>query len=385
MKKKTIGIGLLGTGFMCKAHSNAYKTIPYMFNNAVHVPELVEIGGSSNEKAQAAAERYGFASYSEGWEHMIKNPDINTIDICTPDKYHVQPALDAILAGKNVICEKPLALSGAEAAKLVSAAEKAGVLTMTGFNYRFIPAVRLAYELLRQGILGEIYHMNVRYFQAGGADPDQLFEDTWYARPPKCGVLQGIGTHAIDQARFLAGEVKSLSALATTHVKTRKTKEGGSAKVDIEDSARAIVEFESGATGAIECSCMAWGRRNQLAWEINGSKGSVSFDLEEPCYLNVFLKEASDKYVSGFTRVNVTLPDHPFMDIWWPAGHNTGWEHAHINMIAHFLDCVAEGKPVAPLGATFTDGFKAAVIVDSIRESSRTGQRIDISSAYKRF
>ncbi|MDR3336440.1 MAG: Gfo/Idh/MocA family oxidoreductase [Treponema sp.] len=376
MVQKKIGVGMVGTGFMCKAHSNAYKTIPYMFQPEYEIA-LAEIGGTSDGSASAGAKRYGFEKSSIGWKELINNPDVSLVDVCTPDHFHIQPVLDAIEKGKHVLCEKPIALNAEDAAKMLKAAKKAGVVHASSFNYRFMAPVRLAYEMIRQGVIGTIYHMYVHYFQEGGANPENLYENTWYARPPHSGILQGIGTHAIDQARFLAGEIATVTGIASIDVKQRPGQEGGKKTVKIEDSARALVEFESGATGVIECSAMAWGRRNQLYWEIYGSKGSLIFDLEEPNYLKVYLAEWNGKSASGFMNINVNLPGHPFTDIWWPGGHNTGWEHGHINMIAHLLSCINSGEKVEPLGATFEDGFKSAAMVDAIRLSSKEERRID--------
>lgn len=385
MSKKKIRVGVLGAGFICKAHTNGYKTIPYMFENLCAQPELAAIVEASGELAKKAAARYGYeASYTD-WNDMISSANVDLVDVCLPDAFHVPAARDAIAAGKAILLEKPMSLNKEDAAMLAKMVREKDVVNMVCFNYRFFPAVRLAYEMINKGAIGKLYHMYVRYFQEGGTNPDQYFEDTWYARPPKCGVLQGIGTHAIDQARFLMGEIVSLSAEATTHVLERKSKQGGTVKVDVEDSARAVVRFASGASGTIECSCVAPGHRNGLEWEINGSKGSLKFNLEEPSYLQVYLVDTINPLVTGFTNVNVNMPNHPFMDIWWPGGHNTGWEHGHINMIAHMLECVAGEKNVTPLGASFVDGFKTEAIVDCIRESSRTGKRIDMTKVYEEF
>jgi predicted dehydrogenase len=380
---KKIRVGVLGGGFIAKAHTNGYKTIPYMFSDFGIEPVLASIVEANGELAQKASERYGYESCYADWNAMLSGADIDLVDVCLPDALHVQAAKDAIEAGKAILLEKPMSLNRQDAAMLTKLAAEKGVVNMVCFNYRFIPAVRFAYELIQKGAIGKLYHMRVGYYQEGGRNPDQLYEDTWYARPPKSGVLQGIGTHAIDQARFLMGEIVSLSAEATTHNEERKSKNGGTVKVDVEDSARAVVRFESGASGTIECSCVATGHRNGLEWEINGSKGSLKFNLEEPSYLKVYLVESVDSLVSGFTNVNVNLPGHPYMDVWWPAGHNIGWEHGHINMIAHMLECVAGKKNVAPLAATFADGCKTEAIVDCIRESSRAGKRIDMKAIYR--
>jgi predicted dehydrogenase len=373
MTKKKIGIGMIGTGFMCKAHNNAYKTIPYMFQPKYEIA-LIEISASSAASSTIGEKRFGYRKSSSGWETIVKNPDVSLIDVCSPDPFHPKHVLDAIRNGKNVLCEKPLALNARDAAQMFLAAKEAGIVHATAFNYRFLPPVRLAYEMIQKGILGDIYHIYVHYFQEGGANKKQFLENTWYANS---GILQGIGTHAIDQARFLVGEITSVTGITCINIKQRPNREGAQDTIKTEDSARALVEFENGATGVIECSAMAWGRLNQLYWEIHGSKGSLIFDLEEPSYLKVYLAEWGGKLTSGFMKVNVNRPNHPFADIWWPGGHNNGWEHGHINLIAHILSCVDKGKDVAPLSATFEDGFEAAAVVDAIRLSSKEKRRID--------
>ncbi len=382
MEKQRIGIGMIGTGFMCKAHTNAYRTIPYVCGDAQYRPELAALCGRDLEKTREKAALYGYRTAYSGWSEMLRDPSVDVVDVCSTDQTHAPAVLDAIRAGKNVLCEKPLALSAEQAGEMYRAARDAGIVHMVSFNYRFLPAVRLAYLLIRDGVIGEPRHMRVKYYQQGGADGEQPIEDTWYARPPKSGVLQGIGTHAIDQARFLLGEIASLSAVAGTYVKTRPDRSGGRVPVEVEESAEAAVQFAGGATGIVECSCVAWGRKNQLAWEIYGSRGSLSFDLESPNYLNIYL-EKENSLRDGFAAVNVTGAKYPFMQYWWPEGHNLGWEHAHINLLAHYLDCVARRERPDPLGATFEDGYRAAVIVDAIRESARGGNRIDLLPRYE--
>lgn len=383
--KKEIHVGVLGTGFMCRAHANAYRTIPYMFPDASAVPVLDMVSASVREHAEQAADRYGFARAAEGWKNVLDGGKLDLVDICLPDELHKTAAKEALKKHMSVLCEKPMALNSQDAAELALLAAKEDVVNMVCFNYRFLPAVRMAYEMIQQGVLGSLYHMHVWYYQEGGADPEQFYEDTWYLKSGRTGALQGIGTHAIDQARFLMGEIAELSGQTAVHTEVRKCRTGGMKNVEVEDSARALLHFKNGAFGVLECSCAAQGHRNGLEWEINGSKGSIRFNLEEPNYLEVYLTDSVHPMVSGFTRVNVTLPNHPFMKNWWPAGHNIGWEHGHIHLIQHMLECVNAGKKAGPYGADFTDGFKAAAIVDSIRDSSRTGQRVDMLEIYKKF
>lgn len=384
MNRTSIGVGLVGAGFMCKAHSNAYKTIPYMFEDSCDI-RLEAVCASRPSTAQAAQKRYGYRQAYSDYSQLVSDPSVDLVDICVPDALHVPSAAAAIKAGKHVLCEKPMALSGLEAAQLLQAAEKAGIVHAVAFNYRFLPPVRLAYEMIRRGELGKIHHIHVRYYQQSGADPMLPAEDVWYIGKVKSGVLQGIGTHAIDQARFLIGEIAEISAIASVDYKQRPSKAGGSVPVEIEDSARAVVRFTNDATGLIECSCVARGHSNDLSWEICGSKGSVRFQLEQPSYLQVYLESWEKERAAGFVNINVNQAGHPFSTIWWPEGHNIGWEHGHINLIEHLLECICTGAPVDPLGATFADGFKAAAAVDAIRMSSKTGERVDFTDFAKKL
>lgn len=381
MDKRVIGIGLVGTGFMAKSHSNAYHTIPYMFPELPCLPRLAVLGSSSADRARAAADRYGFAKSVVGWEEVVRDPDVQLVDVSNGDRLHAATALAALENGKHVLCEKPLASSLAEAKPMVEAAERAekkGLKAMCGFNYRFIPAVALAKRLIEQGDLGRIYSFNGCYLQDVGAYEDTPHEKVWYAGggPKDTGVLYGIGSHLIDQARYLVGEIDTVAGGMRTYIPERDGA-GGKKKVANEEDAAAVVGFANGAFGAIRAAAVATGRKNRLSWEISGSKGTVVFDLEDLNYLQVFLRDTPVKEVTGFSRVNVTQldRDHPFMDIWWPRGHAIGWEHAHINQAAHLLRCIAENRPVGPEGATFRDGYQALRVIEAIRRSEATGAR----------
>jgi len=364
---------MLGAGWMGKAHTNAYKTASY-----IHAPDcnwrprLVAIGDIDEAKGKAAAERYGYEIGVEGYEEIIANPEVTIFDNVTPDYMHVQPTIDAALAGKHVVCEKPLAWDPEDAKRMLNAARSAGVKHMCCFSYRFLPAVRLAYELMQSGALGKIYHFSGRYFQDSGHDENAPAEQAWYSYS---GVSQGIGCHLLDMARFLMGEIKMVSGMSNVYNKIRDSKNGPVA-ISGDEGFFSLLEFDSDATGCIQTLGVATGRRSQFAFEISGSKGSVYWDVEEPNFLHVFLAESVNSKVLGFTKVCATEPNHPFMDTWWPPGHTLGWEHGHINMLTHFMDCVANDKPVSPLAATFEDGYKAAQLISAIKQSSKSGARV---------
>ena len=373
-----IGIGMIGGGFMAKSHTNAYSTIPYIFQPDFTI-ERVALGALTLEEAEAAAKRYGYAHAYQGYKDIIARDDVDVIDVSTADALHKEITIAALKAGKNVICEKPMALTAADAKEMYEAAQENHVTAMIGFNYRFMPAVRLAKELISQGVMGTIYNFNGVYNQDSGSYPDMPVERVWYAAGSKgSGVSLGIGSHLIDMARFLCGEITTVSGLTANHNPIRPSATGPR-EVKTEEEMLAIVSFESGATGNLRASAVSTGRKNQLAFEICASNGSLVFNMEAPNFLKVFLRDTAVHSVTGFTDVDVTQMDrdHPLTKYWWPRGHGLGWEHAHVNELAHFLQCVADGKDVGPYGGTFADGLRSLQIIDAIKESCATGCRVD--------
>jgi predicted dehydrogenase len=273
-----------------------------------------------------------------------------------------------------------MAIRVEDARRMRDAAAAATGKSMCTFNYRFMPAVRFAKDLIAAGRLGTIYHIRIHYLQMSGHDPSLPPEKVWYSTWPFSGGLQGIGSHAIDQCRFLVGEIASVSALVRTFNKDRAiTSAGCPPEVTSDEGTAALLDFENGAIGVLESSLVATGRKNYLSWEINGSHGSLRWDLEHPNSLFACLDRGEpDDSLLGFTEISVTESCHPYVGAWWPQGHNIGWEHGQIIEKFHFLDAVANGKPLNPCNATFEDGYRAAVIIDAMRQSSRTGQRTPI-------
>jgi len=373
--KKTIGVGMLGAGFMGKAHSNAYRTIPYMFWPRSFDLEMVAIAATSQKKADESAARYGYAKAYEGYEMLAADPDVTVFDNSGPDHMHYLPTMSAIKNGKHVLCEKPLAINSKQAKEMLDAAEERGVKHMVCHNYRFLPANRLAWELIQNGSIGEIYHFRGRYTQHFGRSDRMPEKNGVYGHS---GVAHIIGSHVVDMSRMLVGEVASVSGLSKTYIKQRRDKDGVYMQSDLEDGIAAILEFQNGATGVYEAINTVPGRVNRFSWEIYGSKGSLEWSLETPNYLQVYLDDKVDPKTAGFSEVIVTNggAGHPFSEIWWPHGHNIGWEHGHINAIHHFLDCVANDKTVAPFGPTFYDGYRTEVIIEAIRQSSKEGKRV---------
>ena len=262
---------------------------------------------------------------------------------------------------------------------MVQAVEKAGVKHMCCYNYRFVPAVRLAREIIDRGMLGKIYQFRACYLQEPGHDPSETLENIWYASGTRSGVLLGIGCHIIDMARFLVGEIASVSGMVRTFNTSRKKVSGGSGEVTADEGNLAMVAFENGAIGTLESSGVSTGRKNRHTWEINGSEGSLAFDLEDLNHLQVHLAGVPSKEIEGFSNVSVTGFSVPLSTMILPPGHNAGWEYGHVHALGHFIDCTLNDKPVGPYGATFHDGYRVQVIMDAILRSSKTGKRIDIA------
>lgn len=374
-----VGIGMLGYAFMGKAHTNAYKTLPYMIYPPPAIPRLVAIAGRDEEAVKEAVLRYGYEGYYTDWRRMLDDPHVQLFDNGGPNNLHAEPCIAAAEKGKHILCEKPMARSREEAMTMLDAVKKAGVKHMVSFNYRFVPAIRQAYELIRSGALGEIYHFRAVYLQEWISDPD--FPLVWRLdkKVAGSGALGDLGAHIIDLGRFLVGEPASVMALTKTFVKQRPLPGGsGVGNVDVDDAFEAVVEFDNGAVGTLEASRFSPGRKNYEVFEINGSKGSLRFDLERLNELEVYWKDAPVKETQGFTDVLVTESYHPFYSYWWPHGHIIGWEHTFVHEIAHFLDAIVNNKEVAPYGATFEDGYRNAVICDAIIQSSLEGRRVFI-------
>jgi predicted dehydrogenase len=374
-----IGIGMIGYAFMGKAHVNAYKKIPYIYWPPSAIPRLVAICGRSEEKVKEAQKRYGFERYYTDWRELIKDSDVQILDNGGPNNLHADPSITALEMGKHVICEKPMARDSKEAKMMLEFALKSSAKHMIAFNYRFVPAIRLAKELIEDGTLGEIYHFRAKYLQEWIMDPN--FPIVWRLKKEVSGsgALGDIGSHIIDLARFLVGEPKNVSAIVKTFIKERPSDINPSKKekVDVDDAFVAVVEFKNGAIGTLEASRFCAGRKNHQVIEINGSKGSLVFNLERMNELEIYLN-SDRKEIMGFRNVLITESYHPFWDKWWPHGHIIGWEHTFVHELYYFIDCVINNKPVEPFGATFLDGYRCAVICDAILESSETGKRVEI-------
>jgi predicted dehydrogenase len=360
-----IGVGMLGYAFMGKAHSNAFRKINYITWPPPLRPRLVAIAGRDQEAVSAAADRYGYERWTTDWHDLVTDERIGLFDNGGPNALHAEPTIAAAEAGKHVVCEKPLGRTADESYEIWRRVAATGVKHLCAFNYRFVPASRLAREMIDAGELGEIRHFRARYLQDWGDDPTL---DTWrfHADEAGSGALGDLGAHVVDLARFLVGEVSSVSGLVKTFLPGR----------EVDDAIEAAVEFDGGAVGTIEATRLALGRRNAFQWEINGTKGSLAFDMERLNEIEVF--RADGDRARGFKTVLVSEVDHPFIEWWWPPGHIIGWGETFVHELHHLLRAIADDGEVAPYGATFEDGYRAAEVCDAIVRSSESGAREQI-------
>jgi predicted dehydrogenase len=363
-----IGVGMLGYAFMGKAHTNAYKKLPYMTWPPPFVPNLVAIAGRNEGAVAEAARRYGYAGHVTDWRELLSDDRIQLFDNSGPNDLHSQPTIAAAEAGKHVICEKPLGRDADESYETWQRVAATDVKHMCGFNYRFLPAVRLARQILESGELGEIRHFRAAYLQEWGAAEI----DAWRFDKSAAGsgALGDLGAHVVDLARYLVGEIESVSATTATFWPDRT----------VDDAVESVVTFENGAVGTIEASRFATGRKNSFTWEINASNGSIAFDLEHLNELQVHYADSRPGAAAqGFRNVLVSEADHPFWEWWWPHGHFIGWEHTFVHEIHHLLTAIRDDTDVAPHGATLEDGYRAAEVCDAMLRSASSGTREAVS------
>jgi len=354
-----IGVGMLGYAFMGKAHTNAYRKLAYMTWPPPLMPQLVAIAGRNEEAVSEAARRYGYAEYVTDWRQLVADDRIGLFDNSGPNNLHAEPTIAAAEAGKHVICEKPLGRDAAESYETWQRVQAAGVKHMCAFNYRFVPAVRLARQIVESGDLGEITHFRGAYLQEWGPTVDEAWR--FSKSEAGSGALGDLGAHVVDLARYLVGEIETVAAMTATFQPGR----------EVDDAVESVVRFENGAVGTIEATRFASGRKNAFTWEINGSKGSIAFDLERLNELQVHFADSSPgPSAQGFRTVLVSEADHPFWEHWWPHGHIIGWEHTFVHEIHHLLTAIRDDTDVAPHGATLEDGYRAAEVCDAMLRSA---------------
>ncbi len=377
-----IGIGLVGYKFMGRAHSNAWRQVAHFFD-VDPAPRLRAICGRDEQATAQAAKQLGWEGYETDYHRLLARDDIQLVDVATPGNTHCEIGVAALEAGKHVLCEKPLANTLEEARRMVEAARKAGTVNMVDFNYRRAPAVQLAKQLIEEGRIGEIRHFRGTYLQDWIVDPE--FPITWRLRRETAGsgALGDIAAHVIDLAMFLVGPIAELSATLKTFIKERPVETastGGSGlqaargaergEVTVDDAAAFIAYFENGAMGTFEATRLAPGRRNRNSFEINGSLGSIVWDLERLNELEVFFAD-DPQGAQGFRTINVTEPVHPYAGAYWPAGHILGYEHTFVNTFKDLLDGVRENRSPAP---TFEDGYKVQAVLDAVERSAQSRQ-----------
>jgi predicted dehydrogenase len=366
---RVVNVALVGYAFMGRAHSNAWRQVTPFFSPRL-TPRLKVICGRNAAKVGDAARVLGWEESETDWRAVVARDDIDIVDVSTPGDSHAEIAIAAAKAGKAVICEKPLANSVPEARRMLAAVEKAGVVHMVCHNYRRVPAVMLAHQLIADGRIGEIRQFRGTYLQDWIADPS--FPMVWRLDKSKAGsgALGDIGAHSIDLARYLVGEIAEVSGHLETFIRTRpiagsRTKRG---RVTVDDAAIALLRFTGGAIGTLEATRMARGRKNQNRLEINGSKGSIAFDLERLNELEVYF-ESDPAPVRGFRRILVTESAHPFMKAWWPPGHLIGYEHTFTHTFFDLLEAIADDQVPSP---NFADGLRNQQVMAAIEKSSMT-------------
>lgn len=373
----TIGIGVIGTGSVARAHISACRALPVVYWPPEVDVRLVAVCSRRVGRARETAERWGFERATDDWRDLVADGTIDLIVNTAPNDLHAEPSIAALAAGKAVLCEKPLARSADEARPMVEAARMAEAPAATGFNYRFVPALRLARDLIQEGRLGDIQHVRGRYLKGSGADATAPLRWRHRAEVAGLGTLGDLGSHAIDLIRWLGGEVHAVSGAVRTFVPERPISGGGREAVTVDDAASAVLELAGGAIGTLDATRHAPGHRNGLDIEVNGTRGSIRFSLERLNELQVYLEgDAPD--VAGFRSVLVTEPHHPFHREWWSSGHIIGWEHTFIHQARHMVLVVAGMAPLAPDAATFEDGYQVARIADAIVESAREGARVTL-------
>ncbi len=365
-----IGVGLVGYKFMGRTHSNAYRQLPRFFD-VDPVPRMTAICGRDEAGVKEAADALGWDSYETDYRRLIGRDDVGLVDVVTPGNAHREVVLAAFEAGKHVICEKPLANTLAEAGEMLAAARRAGTVNMVCFNYRRAPAVQLAKKLIEEGRLGTIRHWRATYLQDFIMDPE--FPLIWRLQKGLAGsgALGDIGAHIVDLAHFLVGGISEVVGMMETFVKERPLEgaAGGTGEVTVDDAAAFLARFENGAVGTFEATRFAAGRRNKNAFEINGSGGSLSFDLERMNELEVFFVD-DDADVQGFRTINVTQPVHPYVGAWWPPGHIIGYEHTFVHTMKDLMDGIGAGKSPAP---TFEDAYRCQAVLDAVERSADGG------------
>jgi predicted dehydrogenase len=378
-----LNVGMIGYGFMGRAHSNAYSQVNHFFN-LKYQPVLKAICARSADKAKAFADQWGYQSVETDWRKLVARKDIDVIDICTPNNTHLEIALAAIANGKMILCEKPLALNGPEGLKMVEAVEKAKLPNMVWYNYRRVPAVTLAKRLIDEGKLGRVFHYRAKFLQDWTikADLPQGGEGLWRldAAAAGSGVTGDLLAHCIDTAIWLNGPVESVCAMTETFVKERvHTASGKVEKVGIDDACAFLAKFANGSLATFESTRYARGHKALYTFEINGENASLFWDLHDLHRLQVFDYKEGDPRLRAWKSVHISdngtdkngVAEHPYMDKWWVPGLQIGYEHTFIHQVADFLEGLERGTKPMP---DFRDAYRTQLICDAVLESAKDQQ-----------
>lgn len=383
--KKEIRIGLIGTGFMGRTHSNGYNRVRNFFPELEYTPVLKAVCSRNPEKVQAFADQWGYESIETDWKALIARDDIDAVDICTPNDTHAEIAIAAAEAGKMILCEKPIARNIEEGQKMVDAAEKAGVATTVWYNYRRIPAVTLAKQLIDSGKLGRIFHYRANFLQDWtiSADVPQGGTGTWRmdVEAAGSGVTGDLLAHCIDTAMWLNGAITDVSAVTETFVKERFHQDTGKVEpVGIDDACIFHCHFENGSLGLFESTRYARGHKALYTFEINGENASIRWDLHDLNRLEYF-DHGDESIVRGWRSVHVTDGDQPYMDKWWVPGLGIGYEHSFIHQVADFFKSLETGKPCSP---DFKDALETQKVCEAVLDSaaSRSWKDTGVSGTF---
>ncbi|HZV35005.1 MAG TPA: Gfo/Idh/MocA family oxidoreductase [Verrucomicrobiae bacterium] len=371
---KNINVGLIGYGFMGRTHSNAFRKVGNFFD-LPYQPVLKAICARDGSKAAAFAKKWGYESVETDWRKLIERDDIDLIDICTPNSSHADIAIAAAKAGKMIMCEKPLSMDGAQGEKMVAAVKKAGVPNMVWYNYRRVPAVTLAKQLIDEGVLGRIYHYRAKFLQDWTISKDlpQGGAGLWRldVKEAGSGVTGDLLAHCIDTAIWLNGSIGSVTAMTETFVKERKhTLTGKVEKVGIDDACAFLARFNNGSLATFESTRYARGHKALYTFEINGEHASIFWDLHDLHRLQYF-DHRDEGRVRGWRTIHVTDSDQPYMKNWWVPGLQIGYEHTFIHQVADFLEGLGAKKTAHP---DFRDALETQYVCDSVLKSASTGK-----------
>jgi predicted dehydrogenase len=378
--KRELRVGMVGYAFMGAAHSQAWRTVNRVFDLPLRV-RMAAVCGRDEARVSAAADRLGWDAYTTDWRELVARDDIDVIDVCTPGDSHAEITLAALAAGKHVMCEKPLANTVDEARAMASAARSAGVRVLCGFNYRRVPAAALMRQLIASGRLGAIRHVRAVYLQDWIVDPQ--FPLVWRLQAERAGsgALGDIGAHIIDLTQYVTGQlITGVSALTETFIRERPIPSSSSGlaasavdgeapalgAVTVDDAALFTARLAGGAVASYEATRFATGRKNALRIEVNGSLGSLAFDLERLNELE-FYDATRPPAEQGFSRILVTEPEHPYLSAWWPPGHIIGYEHSFTHQMRDFVQAVADGTDPHP---SFDDALRVQEVLDAVQRSA---------------